>query len=71
MESTVVCGCVCVCVEGVEASIFRGLKCGCKTLMIPYLLTKQPRYHPLLTHFPHINHSELHIVQSTVKEETT
>ena len=45
----------------VEASIFRGLKCGRKTSMILCLLTKRPHYRLPLS--PYHTLSELHIVQ--------
>lgn len=43
--------------RAMRPSILRGLKCVCKTLMIPCLLTKRPRYCLLLIHFSHITHT--------------
>ena len=85
MENGEHCVCVCVCVHlcvcvflsvcvseqrAMRPSILRGLKCGCKTLMIPCLLTKPPRYCLLLIHFSHITHTLSCIMCSrSVKEK--
>lgn len=55
------CSMVCVCV----ASILRGLKCGCKTLMIPRPLTKRPRHR----HSTHIKHCQSCISWAKVKRQ--